>query len=170
MRAPAGKGEVALVHGTGEGYAAPPRTVHRFAVWAKGDAGRIVIEPQGDAGGLGAFPVWVGGEWKRFEGTFVTRADTRRLVLAFRVPRAAGGDAPRTLCVDDLTLEQLPPGLAGWWKLDDPNAVVARDLAGACPDGTIYRRWHVGEPWSQIKRGLAHATRQRALNGRVTPP
>ena len=170
MRAPAGKGEVALVHGTGEGYAAPPRTVHRFAVWAKGDAGRIVIEPRADAGGLGTFPVWVGGEWKRFEGTFVTRADTRRLVLAFRVPRAAGGDAPRTLCVDDLTLEQLPPGLAGWWKLDDPNAVVARDLAGACPDGTIYRRWHVGEPWSQIKRGLAHATRQRALNGRVTPP
>ncbi len=131
------------------GYPAAPNTIYRFSLWAKGDAGRVFLEPVGWSRGstrrersLGKFPIWVGAQWKRFEGSFITRRETSRFGLRVRMPLAGEGAAP-TLWIDDLQIEQLPPGLAGWWRLD-PRAPAARDLAGACPDGAVYRQWRVG--------------------------
>ena len=138
-------------HGHLKAYDVSSESLYRFSLWAKGDAGRIVIVPRvwpdrgkGDPN-LGRFPFWVGREWRRFDGTFTMRADTKGLILLIDVPVSSGDGSIKTLHADDLVIEQLPPGLAGWWQLDGRAAPIARDLGGACPDGAVYRQWHVGE-------------------------
>ena len=133
-------------------YEVEPNTVYRVSLWAKGDAGRILIAPRANPGpapghlDLARFPFWVGEQWKRLEATFATRANTRGLMILIDVPESSGDGSLRTLYVDDLTLEQFSSGLVGWWSLDDAGAVAARDRAGACPDGAIYRHWKVTVP------------------------
>jgi len=51
--------------------------------------------------------------------------------------------APEALEKDSGDVGRSAEDLGGWWRLDDPNMPVARDLAGICPDGAVYRVWDV---------------------------
>lgn len=114
---------VALVHGSelggfdgSDAYDVAPASEYRFSFWLKGDAPEALVELQGwwrgfAPGSRHNLPcdldvIVPTDEWTRYEGTFTTYFDTRKVALKIGL-RGYADEGMRlgTLCVDDVMIE-----------------------------------------------------------------
>lgn len=116
---------VSLMQGETDGYRGPrtylarPNTTYRFSFWAQGDVPAVEVICQGwktEAAAPGdrvAVPTSLGrftptAGWRRYEGTFTTPAEIRRMALKFHLSGGPGSFPLGTrLYVDDVTLEEV---------------------------------------------------------------
>ncbi len=141
---------VALIAGDSDGYrgarAKPckPGTTYRFSFWLKGDL--PWVEPAALAWRSDAarpadrqwLPTSLGrirpaAEWRRYEGEFTTRPDSKRLVFCFRFRASAKGfQLGKGVSVDDLSIVEAKTGAA--FPVDNAGAEDA-DAAPALVAG-----------------------------------
>jgi len=119
---------LALIVGDSDGYSGPraypcrANTTYRLSFWLKGDLPHVTPEglawkadeaKRTDRQHLGTTigRIRPTPDWRRYEGTFTTRPDSKRLVVGFRFSHGAGGfELGKRIFVDDVKVVNAKTG------------------------------------------------------------
>ncbi len=107
-------------------FTAKANTAYRFSFWLKGDPAPAVVYvrwlawkteeglPEDrewrDTNLIGSKRIIPSAEWKKYEGTFTTAADTKKFVVRIQIPLQAKSQKGQTIYIEDVEITELTEG------------------------------------------------------------